>query len=429
MVKYRLFLHSLFFLITPIVLLGQSPSNSTGWTLVFEDQFNEPGLPDEEKWHIKDHGGRWWEWWNPDNVTIMQGDLILTADQDVCPYVSQGWWDIPCHYDFEGVTYPRIYSSGEINSAVAGGNPTEINFKYGYFEARIKIPDAIGDFPAFWLSYTEHTPEEQDSQWPPEIDILEYWKPASNPEEHRPHGNLHEMDCDESRSHRKEGYSLDYGDDCFPESPAEQYHIYGLEWNEHEIKWFIDDCLVGQTTNEDIPHDFLKLVISLQLWQVPEDGLDLDNQYMAVDWVRVWKPNDALYEEDYNKWPIQWHNGGYDTSGSFDEDGEVDKLGSWPINTSDKNTVGDFNGDGLDDILMASYHNAEIGILNYSEQESSWKSYWLNEGFEDFLGFPVSNSSQFLAGNFDADIQNELLFISEDNVAIVQFQEDEWIIV
>src|SRR5262249_28809155 len=51
------------------------------------------------------------------------------------------------------------YESGMIRSKVI--------VKYGYFEARVKMPAGLGSWPAFWLN-------PEDASWPPEIDIFEF---------------------------------------------------------------------------------------------------------------------------------------------------------------------------------------------------------------------------------------------------------------
>ncbi|MDB4945820.1 MAG: Beta-glucanase precursor [Labilithrix sp.] len=51
------------------------------------------------------------------------------------------------------------YESGMIRSKTI--------VKYGYFEARVKMPGAVGMWPAFWLN-------GESGGWPPEIDIFEF---------------------------------------------------------------------------------------------------------------------------------------------------------------------------------------------------------------------------------------------------------------
>ena len=52
-------------------------------------------------------------------------------------------------------------------------------FQYGYLEARIKVPEGQGMWPAFWMlgaDFGRDTEDPNDSNWPDvgEIDIMEY---------------------------------------------------------------------------------------------------------------------------------------------------------------------------------------------------------------------------------------------------------------
>ena len=49
---------------------------------------------------------------------------------------------------------------------------SKMTFKYGYYEARVKMPPGLGMWPAFWLN-SDSTSEGKVS-WPPEVDVFEF---------------------------------------------------------------------------------------------------------------------------------------------------------------------------------------------------------------------------------------------------------------
>ncbi|MBH5321929.1 glycoside hydrolase family 16 protein [Aurantiacibacter sediminis] len=98
-------------------------------------------------------------------------------------------------------------------------------FTYGRAEARIRMPDARGVWPAFWLL--------ADAPWPSEgeIDIMEY---------------VGESDWTGVAVHGP-GYSGDMGiadRQYFTDgSDVTDWHVYAVEWKEDAIEFFVDDVL------------------------------------------------------------------------------------------------------------------------------------------------------------------------------------------
>jgi beta-glucanase (GH16 family) len=122
---------------------------SAGWELVFSDDFNGDKL-DRTKWatryiynnetmdHFKDENQRY-----RDNHVVSGGALSLVAKKT------------------EGT---NLFESAMIRS--------HRTFYYGYYEARVFLPNAKGVFPAFWL---EADYDLDGKTWhPPEADIFEF---------------------------------------------------------------------------------------------------------------------------------------------------------------------------------------------------------------------------------------------------------------
>ena len=135
-----------------------------GYTLVWSDEFDTPASL-TEKWIPMD-----WEAQrvNHELQTYRPGDeKLLASGGKVChtAEVSDGALRINCFKGEDG----KIYSA-RMNSKT--GDETA-SWKYGYFEARIRIPSGLGTWPAFWMM-----PADVDwasEGWPEcgEIDIME----------------------------------------------------------------------------------------------------------------------------------------------------------------------------------------------------------------------------------------------------------------
>lgn len=127
----------------------------SGYGLAFNDEFNGTAL-NTDKWFtrfIYDGGTRdrlndeQQRYRDNGNQLLAGGILSLVARK-----VSSN--------DPQGIDY----ESGMIRS--------DWTTRYGYMEARVKMPGAIGVWPAFWLN--PDVSENGSLVWPPEIDIFEF---------------------------------------------------------------------------------------------------------------------------------------------------------------------------------------------------------------------------------------------------------------
>ncbi len=177
--------------------------------------------------------------------------------------------------------------------------------KYGYFEARIKIPNHVGTFPAFWL---HHQKRKYEGTRRTEIDIME---------------NLgHAPWYVYNSFHYFTNVSATYGGDAHfikpqPEGQiyngtdfSQDYHTYAVEWEPGHVTWFIDGQKVSELYNSNVDYEELYLILNLAMggywtnYPASSGGLgrnsndyfpnqnDINtfaNPALEIDYVRVYK--------------------------------------------------------------------------------------------------------------------------------------------
>jgi beta-glucanase (GH16 family) len=249
-------------------------TTSPGWTLVWSDEFNGPDNSpiDTSKW-VSEKGGNGWgnqelEYYTtrPENAFQQGGNLVIKVLQE--KYTGA-----------DGVT--RDYTSARLKTA------GKFSQKFGRFEARIKIPQGQGIWPAFWMLGDDIS----KISWPKcgEIDIMENIgkEPATV------HGTIHGP-----------GYSGDKGIGSPYNLPPDQrfaddFHLYAVEWEPKAIRFYVDDHLYGTRTPADLPkgtkwvyaHSFFML-LNVAVgggWPGNPDAATVFPQTMLVDYVRVYK--------------------------------------------------------------------------------------------------------------------------------------------
>jgi len=250
------------------------PIPPSPWTLVWSDEFSTPdgSSPDPKKWTY-DLGGKGWgnheleSYTNrKENAHIEKGNLVITAQKE-------------SFTGADGVT--RDYTSARLK--------TQGLFvqTYGRIEARIKIPEGQGMWPAFWM-LGEDIPTVD---WPKcgEIDIMENVgkEPAAI------HGSLHGPSTTRRTSDLTAIFNLPPG-----QSLADDFHLYAIEWEPDTVRFYVDSNLYASFHSSDWPtggiwvfnHPFF-IILNLAVggdWPGPPDASTKFPQTMLVDYVRVY---------------------------------------------------------------------------------------------------------------------------------------------
>ena len=243
---------------------GSAPA---GWTLAWSDEFDGTRL-DRGKW-LAETGGHGWGnaelqhyTDRPENVRVEDGKLVIEARREA--------------HGGNAYTSARLKTAGLMEQM------------HGRFEARIKVPQGQGIWPAFWMLGADIG----QVGWPRsgEIDIME----NIGKEPDIVHGTVHGP-----------GYS---GDKAFgaPSRPArgryaDDFHVFAVEWEAGEIRWYRDgihyhtarpDLVKGEWVFERPFFMLLNLAVGGH-WPGNPDGTTVLPQRMLVDWVRVYRRDGA----------------------------------------------------------------------------------------------------------------------------------------
>jgi beta-glucanase (GH16 family) len=253
-----------------------SDARAKGLTLVWSDEFNGPdgSAPDPAKWtavtNDSGYGNRELEFYTPRpaNVHQQNGSLVITARRE----------------EFTGPDgQSRGYTSARLESRGL------FDLKYGRVEARIKIPNGQGIWPAFWMLGANY----EQVGWPAcgEIDIME--NVGSEPS--KVHGSLHGPGYS--------GGSPLTGVYSLPDQShfSDDYHVFAIEWEPRVIRFYVDGTLFETQSADSVPaghwafdHSFY-LVLNVAVggyWPGNPDTTTEFPQSMLVDWVRVYKMGD-----------------------------------------------------------------------------------------------------------------------------------------
>jgi beta-glucanase (GH16 family) len=250
------------------------PESRPGWTLVWSDEFSSPDspAPDPTKWTY-DLGGKGWgnheleSYTNrPENAHVEKGNLVITAQKEI--YAAA-----------DGIT--RDYTSARLKTQ---GLFTQT---YGRIEARIKIPEGQGMWPAFWM-LGEDIPTVG---WPKcgEIDIME----NIGKEPGKLHGSLHGPSTTANTSDLTSIFTLPAGQNF-----ADDFHIFAVEWSPDVVRFYIDTNLYATFRTSDWPaggkwvfdHPYF-IILNLAVggdWPGSPDASTKFPQSMLVDYVRVY---------------------------------------------------------------------------------------------------------------------------------------------
>jgi len=247
---------NLLFLIT----VSSSALAQSQWELIWSDEFNYSGLPDNDKWYFE-HGPDWpngeLQYYTLDrleNGRVENGSLIIEAR----------------HEEFGG----RQYTSARLLS--------KTGFKYGRMEIRAKLTQGENLWPAIWM----FPKKEIYGGWPSsgEIDIMEYW--SWDPK--AVFGTVHTDSYNHINHTEKQG-RIELKD------PSKEFHVFAIEWYEDQIRWLVDDVLFftfyneGDTASFPFDHPFHFILNVAVEAAAPGKENTWSKRTMEVDYVRVYE--------------------------------------------------------------------------------------------------------------------------------------------
>jgi beta-glucanase (GH16 family) len=216
--------------------VGEPPVESfhpqdKGWELVWSDEFDGTSL-DETKWGYEENcwggGNQEQQCYTDrlDNTYLSDGILHIRAIEEQFTGLdgSEDWDNVD---ELGTATLP--YTSGRIRTRGNG------DWRYGRYEIRAQLPFGQGMWPAIWMLPTDSTYGGWAASG--EIDIMEAvnLKTVWTPDNNAVHGTLHYGA--EFPSNTNSGMFLQFFDD----HPADTFHVYAVEWEEGEIRWYVDD--------------------------------------------------------------------------------------------------------------------------------------------------------------------------------------------
>lgn len=179
---------------------------------------------------------------------------------------------------------PTTLTRGKIESGMLRSKWTG---KYGYFEARIKVPKGRGMWPAFWLN-------PQDGRWPPEIDILE----IVNNGRDTPRNSFHFVHSGNGKSYPVDFRLVDRWGAYWPGFDySEGFHTFAVLWEANRARHYVDgklildqrfDWLHSDGSDAGPAHILLNLAVGGSWPGAPTTIADFPAR-MSIQFLRVWQ--------------------------------------------------------------------------------------------------------------------------------------------
>ena len=254
---------------TTTMVASGSPTGSGHGRLVFADEFRGSGVT-AGRWN-RCH---WWgpkgctiasnnemQWYVPQQVSQSNGTLRLTARREPTRAVDGR------EFAFRSgmVTTGRDSSDLQVKPKFA--------FRYGYIEAKLRVPKGQGLWPALWL-----LPASNRSR--PEIDIAE----IRGSQTRKVSMHLH--------TSGPGGKPQSIGEHWTGDDLAVGWHLLALDWRPGLLRWVIDGKEAWRVSGDRVPSEPMYLVANLAVggdWVGPPTA---DTPFPAVfefDYVKIWK--------------------------------------------------------------------------------------------------------------------------------------------
>lgn len=255
-------------LLLPLVLLCicSIPAAESERTLVWSDEFEQPGAPDPAIWGyevgmVRNKEAQFYTNDRRENARVEDGCLVIEARRE----------------PWEGAAYTSASLTTQGRKPIC----------FGRIEIRAKIPTGRGMWPALWTLGENR----QSVGWPMcgEIDILE--NVGFDPD--GVHFNIHTKAFNHKIKTNK-GKRIEMA------RPFDDFHVYAIEWTAKAITWSVDgtDQFALEDDGGGLEHwpfvadQYLIMNVAVGGGWGGAKGIDeaIFPQRMLVDWVRVYAP-------------------------------------------------------------------------------------------------------------------------------------------
>ena len=261
--------------------ITDNTQSSTGpdgeWAVVVEETWNEF---DSDRWGV---GFIDREEWIPDDDASVSADHVFVEDGHCTLAIeSEGTGPDGC---YQGVINSSVGTEPHHPSVGIPIDPTPGQ----YVEARLKLPGRTGILPAFWM-------HPANTNWPPEIDIVELFQRGDDPQTERQllHTDVHWSSSgtpNDRETHEHAPSSVDTGIDL-----TETFNRYGCAWFEDRIEWYFNGRQIAtrssppaliESLTESAARPF-GLVFSNHVNRIGRADLSsVWTERLVIDWVKI----------------------------------------------------------------------------------------------------------------------------------------------
>ena len=246
---------------------------NNSWSLVWQEEFNQPGLPDINKWNYDTVGNesgwgnreaQWYTSHNAENAEVRNGLLHIRAHKK----------------PLNG----KQYTSARLTTKNKG------DWQYGKIEVRAKLPKGIGSWPAIWM-----LPTQSDKlKWPDcgEIDIMEHIGSQAD----SVLSTIHTKSYNHLKGTQK-------GASMFLPQSRDSFFVYGLEWSANEMVFMVNEKVVYRYSKTEISQDTwpfdkpFHLILNLAIGGNFGGKKGIENssfpQIFQIDYVRVYQKKEG----------------------------------------------------------------------------------------------------------------------------------------
>ena len=201
------------------------------------------------------------------------GNLIITTKRITQPPKNAGI----CYVELCSFTSGRLDTQGKIS------------FKYGFIEARIKMPAGSGNWPAFWMLGDNIN----QVGWPysGEMDIVEIHSDRPTITTSATHFSATDTPNTCCGNHRFVFDEKTVGVDV-----SSGFHTYAIAWLPDSISYYFDGRIVGEATRSRVSgkwafNEKFFLILNNAVGSFGGSWANLQSSTMSIDWVRSYQVN------------------------------------------------------------------------------------------------------------------------------------------